>query len=273
VLYTYQAPTTSRKAGGAVKNLDWTTSSITKHDEKKLWTLGLISPNESDVIFTGSDSCLKPPAGYTVIFSAFPCRGLSLPAHEFLRCLHFSYGIQLWQLTQNFILHLAIFITVCEAFLGIDSYWGLWRKNFFVKRHSGGESPHVVGGVGFVIGKEVNYFNFPMRESVQGWRSKWFYLMDHPASGHRSNLPSFEDVLEAVPKKSWQNALTAQEKVLADELYEKIPDLKSAGGQTMCGTEVVALFLKHQVQPVMSRSHCGSILVQKIRHGSTRLIS
>jgi hypothetical protein len=28
----------------------------------------------------------------------------------------------------------------------------------------------VVGGVGFVVRKEVNYFNFPIRESVQGWR-------------------------------------------------------------------------------------------------------
>ena len=199
-----RAPTASRKAGAAAKNLqcDWTASSITKRDEKKLRTLGLISANETDVIFPGSDSRPKPPAGFTVMFSAFLHRGLSLPAHEFLRCLLFSYGIQLWQLTPNSILHLAIFITVCEAFLGIDPHWGLWKKIFFVKRHSGGEGPHVVGGVGFVVRKEVNYFNFPMRESVQGWRSKWFYLRDHPASGHRSNLPPFEDVLEAVPKKS-----------------------------------------------------------------------
>jgi hypothetical protein len=122
-------------------------------------------------------------------------------------------------------------------------------------RDSGGGGPQIVGGVGFVVRNEINYFNFPMRESVQGWRSKWFYLRDHPASGQRSNLPPFEDVLEAVPKKSWQNALTAEEKVLADKLYKKILDLKNAGGQTMCGTEIAALFLKRRVQPVMSRSH------------------
>jgi hypothetical protein len=68
-------------------------------------------------------------------------------------------------------------------------------------------------------------------------------------------LPPFEDVLEAVPKKSWKNALTAKESEVADKLYEKILDLKSAGGQTLCGTEVAALFLKRRVQPVMSRSH------------------
>jgi hypothetical protein len=50
-----------------------------------------------------------------------------------------------------------------------------------------------------------------MRESVQGWQQKWFYLRDHPATGHRSNLPPFEDVLEAMPKKSSQNTLTVEE--------------------------------------------------------------
>jgi hypothetical protein len=55
-----------------------------------------------------------------------------------------------------------------EAFLGIDPHWGLWRKIFYVKRHNGNDGPPVVGGIGFVVKKEVNYFNFPMRESVQG---------------------------------------------------------------------------------------------------------
>jgi hypothetical protein len=87
----------------------------------------------------------------------------------------------------------------------------------------------VVGGVSFVVKKEVNYFNFPMRESVQGWRQKWFYLRDILASGRRSNLPPFDDVLAAVPKKSWQNTLTAEESEVADQLYEKILDLNSAG--------------------------------------------
>ncbi|KAK1669085.1 hypothetical protein QYE76_057244 [Lolium multiflorum] len=75
------------------------------------------------------------------MFTAFLFRGLSLPAHEFLRSLLFFYGIQLWQLTPNSILHLSIFITVCEAFLGIDPHWGLWRKIFYVKRHNDSNAP------------------------------------------------------------------------------------------------------------------------------------
>ncbi|KAM0900633.1 hypothetical protein ACQ4PT_020475 [Festuca glaucescens] len=242
-------------AGASKASLDWTASTISKREENKMRLLGLISSAESDFRHPGSASRPKPPKGFTVMFVAFLQRGLSLPAHEFLRSLLFFYGIQLWQLTPNSILHLSIFITVCEAFLGIDPHWGLWRKIFYVKRHNGNEGPHVVGGVGFVVRKEVNYFNFLMKESVQGWRQKWFYLRDIPASGRRSNLPLFEDVLAAVPKKSWQNALTAEESKVADQLYEKILDLKNADGQTMCGTEVVTVFLKRRVQPVMSRAH------------------
>jgi hypothetical protein len=58
-----------------------------------------------------------------------------------------------------------------------------------------------------------------------------------------------------VPNKSWQNTLTAEESAIADQLYEKVLDLKNAEGQTMCGTEVVTVFLKCRMQPVMSRVH------------------
>ncbi|KAK1694760.1 hypothetical protein QYE76_011457 [Lolium multiflorum] len=216
-------------AGASKASLDWYASTISKREENKMRSLGLIPSAESDFRHPGSASRPKPPKGFTVMF--------------------------LWQLTPNSILHLSIFITVWEAFLGIEPHWGLWRKIFYIKRHNGNEGPHMVDGVSFVVRKEINYFNFPMRESVQGWRQKWFYLWDIQASGRHSNLPPFEDVLAAVPKKSWQNTLTTEESKVADQLYEKILDLKNAEGQMMCGTEVVTLFLKRWVQPVMSRVH------------------
>ncbi|KAK1642383.1 hypothetical protein QYE76_060188 [Lolium multiflorum] len=216
---------------------DWRASTISNRDVNKLRTLGFISSADDDIRLPGSSSRPRPPKGFTVMFVAFLFRGISLPAHEFLCSLLFFYGIQLWQLTPNSILHLSIFVTLYEAFLGIDPHWGLWRKIFYVKRHNGNDGPPVVGGVGFVVRKEVDYLDFPMKESVQGWRQKWFYLRDTPVAGRRSNLPLFEDVLVATPKKSWRNVL------------------KNAGGLTMCGTEVVSVFLKHRVQPLMSRPH------------------
>jgi hypothetical protein len=94
-----------------------------------------------------------------------------------------------------------------------------------------------------------------MKESVQGWRHKWFYLRDIPASGRRSNLPLFEDILVAQPKKSWQNILSPEESAVADKLFEQVIDLKNTGGLTMYDTEVVSVFLKRRVQPLMSWPH------------------
>ncbi|KAK1628953.1 hypothetical protein QYE76_003268 [Lolium multiflorum] len=212
---------------------DWSASAISNRDINKLRALGFISASEDDIRLPGAVSRPKPPKGFTVMFTAFLFRGLSLPAHEFLCSLLFFYGIQLWQLTPNSILHLSIFITVCEAFLGIDPHWGLWRKIFYLKRHNDNNGPPVVGGVDY-------YFDYPMKESVQGWRNKWFYLRDPLVPGRRLNLPLFEDRMIAKPKKSWQNTLSPEERLTADRLFDQIIILKNMGGLTMRGTEALA---------------------------------
>lgn len=248
---------TGAAAGAAGKGLqcDWDRSTVSKRDENKMRRMGLISEVEGDVKIPGAESRPIPPAGFNVMFMAFLLRGLSLPAHEFLRCILFTYGVQLWQLSPNSILHLAVFITLCESFLGIEPHWGLWKRIFFVKRLCNANGPYVVGGVGFAVRKEAKYFKFPMRESVQGWRQKWFYIRDQPTESQPSGLPKFKDVPEAKAKKSWRNVLTAEEKPIAEELYRRVLELKESGGQTMLGTEIAALFLKRRIQPLMARSH------------------
>ncbi|KAK1561656.1 hypothetical protein QYE76_007915 [Lolium multiflorum] len=232
---------------------DWSASAISNRDINKLRSLGFISASEEDIRLPGAVTRPKPPKGFTVMFVAFLFRGLSLPAHEFLRSLLFFYGIQLWQLTPNSILHLSIFITVCETFLGIDPHWGLWRKIFYVKRHNDSNGPPRRRWRWLCC--QAGDLDYPMKESVQGWRNKWFYLRDPAVSGQRSNLPPFEDKLVAKPKKSWQNALSPEERVIADKLFDQVVALKNTGGLTMCGTEVVSVFLQRRVQPLMSRPH------------------
>jgi hypothetical protein len=89
-----RASTAARKSEAGAKDpqCDWTASSITKPDEKKLRNLGLISANEGDVIFLGSDSRPKPPKGFTVMFAAFLYRGMSLPAPNFSDAFSFLWN-------------------------------------------------------------------------------------------------------------------------------------------------------------------------------------
>jgi hypothetical protein len=134
------------------------------------------------LVFPGDEAVPSLPAGYRVMFLAFLIRGLSRPAHKFLRGLLFVYGMQLHHLTPNSLLHIAYFITLCEAFLGIDPHWVLW-KFLFRLRPSGSlaEIPEL-GGAIISVQSESHYLEFQMAQSVQGWRQKWFYIKDQKSS-------------------------------------------------------------------------------------------
>ena len=63
-------------------------------------------------------------------FKAFVESGLAIPACDFLRGLLFFWGIQLHHLTPDSILHIAIFVHLCEAFLGIHPHFDLFKSLF-----------------------------------------------------------------------------------------------------------------------------------------------
>ena len=146
----------------------------------------------------GDEEIPNPPEGWRVMFLSFLFRGLSLPAHEFLRGLLFVYGVQLWQLTPNAILHVAVFITFCECYLGIAPHLGLWKSLYQVRQQSKGDGApiYTIGGCSFSIrgGKEsIGYVKNTGQDSVIGWRNKWFYVKDAPVDGQKFNLAPFVD--------------------------------------------------------------------------------
>jgi hypothetical protein len=99
----------------------WTTSALMEADLEKVKKEGFLAES-AEVIFPSTEVIPAPPPQFRVMFLAFLLRGFSLPAHEFLRGLLFVYDVQLHQLTPNSLLHIACFITLCEAFLGVDPH-------------------------------------------------------------------------------------------------------------------------------------------------------
>ena len=84
------APKASTAAGKAVaeessghQTGDWAKSLIAEKDINELKSQGLL--NGMEYKLPGDEEILDPPAGWRVIFLSFLFRGLSLPAHEFLR--------------------------------------------------------------------------------------------------------------------------------------------------------------------------------------------
>jgi hypothetical protein len=55
-----------------------------------------------------------------VAFVAIYKRGFGVPSHRFLRSLLQYYGLELHNLTPSGILHITAFVTMCEAFMGMD---------------------------------------------------------------------------------------------------------------------------------------------------------
>jgi hypothetical protein len=64
---------------------------------------------------------------------AFYEREFGMPSHRFLHSLLWSYGLELHHLTPSGILHMAAFMTLCEAYNGIEPHFNLWSY-FFLAR-------------------------------------------------------------------------------------------------------------------------------------------
>ena len=165
------APAAKKRTSG------WERTKFSKSDHTKLKKLGLLT-DETAKRIPGDEMIYCPDEGWRVIFLDFLLRGLSLPAHEFLRGLLFVYGVQLHQLTPNSILHIVVFITLCDFFLDIHPHWDMWKRLFALRRNASRDVTYDVGGVVIVVRPEAEYFDLKMADSVQNWRKKWLYVKD-----------------------------------------------------------------------------------------------
>jgi hypothetical protein len=143
----------------------WERSNISSQDEHILKKMGL--RKDEAMQMPGDESVPNPPEGFRVLFSDFLIRGLSVPIHEFLRGLLFIYGIRIHQLTPNSIIHISIFITLCECFLGIHPHWGLWKRIFYLPRNNSKNTIYNVGGVCICVRPKASYFDLKFTDSVQ----------------------------------------------------------------------------------------------------------
>jgi hypothetical protein len=226
---------------------------FTQKDLEKAQADGLIS-NDDQVIFPSTERIPKPKSGFRVMFFAFLLRSLSLPAHEFLHGLLFVYGVQLHQLTPNYILHIACFITLCELFLGIDPHFLLWRSIFRLRPSVSLSKKPELGGAVVSVRAESQYLEFSMAASIQGWRTKWFYIKDRKvSSSDEYGIAPFYASQELEKLASWDSPPTEVEMEEVKPLLARIQELKGGRGGALSGTQLMALFLQRRVQPLQHR--------------------
>jgi len=83
----------------------------------------------------------NPPEGYVVSLVRLHERGFGVPVSRFMRALCDYYGAELHNFGPNSISQAAVFVAVCEGYLGIEAHWDLWihlfRGDLFVENVRG----------------------------------------------------------------------------------------------------------------------------------------
>jgi hypothetical protein len=202
----------------------WERSKLSAQDHRMLKKMGLLKDEAMQM--PGDESFPHPPEGFRVIFTDFLVHGLSIPVHEFLRGLLFIYGIQLHQLTPNSILHISIFITLCECFLGIHPHWGMWKRIFYLCRNNSKNAIYNVGGICIYVRPEAAYFDLKFADSVQGWRKKWLYVKEKSSDAQEYGLAPFDSSEDIQRRKSWDAEATAEEIAATESLIARIQALE-----------------------------------------------
>lgn len=129
--------------------------------------------------------------GEIVLFVSFVCAGLCLPDSSFLHHFLHYFSISLHDFTPNGVLHITVFLHFCEAFLGILPSITLFRYFFHLKSQPKTDTTQ------FRQGKQKEFFDYTLVDSVKYWHSEWFYTsnMSPPLVVHSDVRP--------VPNDRW----------------------------------------------------------------------
>jgi hypothetical protein len=111
-----------------------------------------------------------------------------------------------------------------------------------------------LGGDVVSVCPEAQYLEFSMSTSIQGWRTKWFYIKDRKASSEDEyGLAPFDASKELKKLASWDSPPTDAEMEGIAPLFTRIQALKGGKGGALSGIQLMAFFVQHRVQPLQHR--------------------
>jgi hypothetical protein len=150
---------------------EWKKSKMKTEDLMALLNSGFIREKEVDMsrAAAGDPYPMEKSEDEILMFARFAERGLALPASDFFKGLMGYYGIEYLNLNPNGIFHTTVFVHFCEAFLGINPHWILFRKFFRVKQQPSASNPRVVGGAGIQLREDAaeQYLSYKLIDSNQ----------------------------------------------------------------------------------------------------------
>jgi hypothetical protein len=110
---------------------------------------------------------------------------------SFHRLLHF-YGLEVTHLKPNSIAQIAIFIHLCEGYLGIAPHFNMWRALYRLKGHPSNIRRNIMDGAAFSLHQGSVYPNFELCDTNKGWVREWF-VVANPRAGVQGVLRGAAD--------------------------------------------------------------------------------
>ena len=134
----------------------------------------------------------NPPEGYVVSLVRLHERGFGVPVGRFMRALCEYYGVELHNFGPNSISQAAVFVSICEGYLGIETHWD---------RDVRGQPKRFARAGGLMLHLRPTRRNLyiPNRMTTNNaeWTRGWFYLRNFD-----NQLPAFTNkVLRERPEK------------------------------------------------------------------------
>ena len=107
----------------------WTKSFVDRKAFDEL-RLNVVTPEAADTIGwrvpPRTEVEPRPKENEVISFAHFHSFGFGVLMHPLLWWLLYYYGLRLHDLTPEGILHLFVFIMLCEGFLGVPAHYELW---------------------------------------------------------------------------------------------------------------------------------------------------
>jgi hypothetical protein len=201
--------------------------------------LGWSAPGLDGRICAGAAPLGYLVAGEFVLFTSYISCWLALPVSPFFLLLLEEFGLQLQHLTPHSILQTAIFVHLCEMFVGVPLCTSLFRY-FFVLVKSGKTRDHI-SAYYFQTRPDPAVVYIPTFGGArwENWRSDWVIASTKP--NNHLVLPSNGPALD---RKQWRTKPSLSPEFLP--VLDRIKALVTGGLTSM---HVVDDFLKRRIMP------------------------